>query len=174
MGHLEDEICQADLDEYRRIGYPILLTSSVTGEGLEELRQTLKGTPLGFCRQIRGWQDRLVECARAGAGLARWRGWQRPDRQRQTYHLGRRNGLRRRLARISSIRPACANLACTIWTATTWPCSSRKCARWLGQCKFGLDCSHDEEPGCAIRQAVMAGKISPLRYQSYLRLKEEV
>jgi ribosome biogenesis GTPase len=44
----------------------------------------------------------------------------------------------------------------------------------VGQCKFGLDCLHDEEPGCAIRKAVVAGKISPLRYQSYLRLKEEV
>ena len=44
----------------------------------------------------------------------------------------------------------------------------------VGTCKFGLDCSHDEEPGCAIRKAVMAGKISPNRYQSYLRLKEEL
>ena len=31
----------------------------------------------------------------------------------------------------------------------------------VGKCKFGLDCSHDEEPGCAIRKAVMAGTISP-------------
>ena len=45
---------------------------------------------------------------------------------------------------------------------------------YIGHCRFGLDCRHDEEPGCAIRQAVMAGQISPLRYQSYLRLKEEV
>jgi ribosome biogenesis GTPase len=35
-----------------------------------------------------------------------------------------------------------------------------------------LDCRHDEEPGCAIRKAVMDGKISPRRYQSYCRLKD--
>ena len=43
----------------------------------------------------------------------------------------------------------------------------------VGRCRFGLDCEHDEEPGCAIRKAVMDGQISPPRYQSYLLLKEE-
>ncbi len=33
---------------------------------------------------------------------------------------------------------------------------------------------HDEEPGCAIRKAVMAGEVSPNRYQSYMKLKEEL
>jgi ribosome biogenesis GTPase len=41
----------------------------------------------------------------------------------------------------------------------------------VGRCKFGLDCQHDEEPGCAIRKAVMGGEISPYRYQSYLKLR---
>ena len=41
---------------------------------------------------------------------------------------------------------------------------------WVGHCRFGLDCRHDEEPGCAIRKAVTLGQISPFRYQSYIRL----
>ena len=32
----------------------------------------------------------------------------------------------------------------------------------VGRCRFGLDCRHDEEPGCAIRKAVTDGQISPL------------
>ena len=32
---------------------------------------------------------------------------------------------------------------------------------WVGQCKFRLDCQHDEEPGCAIRKAVMARSDQP-------------
>ena len=44
---------------------------------------------------------------------------------------------------------------------------------FVGTCKFGLDCEHDQEPGCAIRRAVGAGTISPYRYQSYLKLKRE-
>jgi ribosome biogenesis GTPase len=46
-------------------------------------------------------------------------------------------------------------------------------AGYVGKCKFGLSCRHDEEPGCAIRQAVVTGKISPYRYKSYLTLREE-
>lgn len=49
----------------------------------------------------------------------------------------------------------------------------REMRPYLGQCKFGLDCRHDEEPGCAIRQAVLREDISPRRYQSYLRLRAE-
>jgi ribosome biogenesis GTPase / thiamine phosphate phosphatase len=39
---------------------------------------------------------------------------------------------------------------------------------YLGQCTLG-DCSHLHEPGCAIRDAVEAGRITPARYASYGR-----
>jgi putative ribosome biogenesis GTPase RsgA len=41
----------------------------------------------------------------------------------------------------------------------------------VGRCKFGLDCSHDHEPGCAIRKAVAEGKIAPRRYATFQRLR---
>jgi ribosome biogenesis GTPase len=44
----------------------------------------------------------------------------------------------------------------------------------LGQYKFVLRCQHNEEPGCAVRQGVMDGRISPYRYQSYLRMKDNL
>jgi ribosome biogenesis GTPase len=47
-------------------------------------------------------------------------------------------------------------------------------AHYVGQCKFGLNCQHDREPDCAIRKAVTAEQVSPYRYQSYLRLREEL
>jgi ribosome biogenesis GTPase len=43
----------------------------------------------------------------------------------------------------------------------------------LEQCKFA-DCQHDNEPKCAIRAAVEAGKIAPSRYRSYLGLLQEL
>jgi len=45
---------------------------------------------------------------------------------------------------------------------------------FIGTCKFGLSCTHDHEPGCAIRKAVAADRINPYRYRSYLRLREEL
>lgn len=45
-------------------------------------------------------------------------------------------------------------------------------APYIGACRFGLDCLHIEEPGCAIRKAVMNNEIHPRRYQSYIRMLE--
>jgi ribosome biogenesis GTPase len=41
------------------------------------------------------------------------------------------------------------------------------------QCRFA-DCRHVTEPGCAVRDAVQAGRITAARYDSYLRLLEEL
>ncbi len=46
-------------------------------------------------------------------------------------------------------------------------------ADYLGQCKF-RDCKHDTDPGCAIRQAVEDGKISEIRFDSYHRILESM
>ncbi|MFR7745821.1 MAG: ribosome small subunit-dependent GTPase A [Eggerthellaceae bacterium] len=40
------------------------------------------------------------------------------------------------------------------------------------ECKF-RDCTHTNEPGCAVRKAVEAGEISPARLESYIRLRNE-
>lgn len=44
---------------------------------------------------------------------------------------------------------------------------------YLGRCKF-TDCRHRHEPGCAIKTATNDGLISPLRYQSYLRIVDSL
>lgn len=41
-------------------------------------------------------------------------------------------------------------------------------------CKFRANCLHRNEPGCAVKDSVEAGEISPLRYGNYLTLLEEV
>lgn len=43
----------------------------------------------------------------------------------------------------------------------------------LMECKFN-DCTHTKEPKCAIKEALEAGEIHESRYQSYLRMLEEV
>jgi ribosome biogenesis GTPase len=44
---------------------------------------------------------------------------------------------------------------------------------FLGACRFG-DCTHRVEPDCAVRDALARGEISAERYDSYLRLREEL
>ncbi|MFG6666805.1 small ribosomal subunit biogenesis GTPase RsgA [Halomonas sp. HNIBRBA4712] len=44
---------------------------------------------------------------------------------------------------------------------------------YLGRCRF-RDCRHRSEPGCALRDAVEAGKIHPERFASYRRILESL
>ncbi len=50
----------------------------------------------------------------------------------------------------------------------------REMSAYIGKCKFGLDCIHNEEPGCEVRKAVVSGQISARRYKSYMRMLEDV
>ena len=43
---------------------------------------------------------------------------------------------------------------------------------YIGQCQFH-DCSHRKEPGCAVTKAVEAGAVERTRYDSYLKLYEK-
>lgn len=43
----------------------------------------------------------------------------------------------------------------------------------LGSCKF-QDCSHGQEPNCAVRAGVEEGRVSRERYESYIKLREEL
>ena len=43
---------------------------------------------------------------------------------------------------------------------------------YLGQCRFA-DCRHQSEPGCAVREAIRQGELSPQRWESYQQLEAE-
>jgi ribosome biogenesis GTPase len=41
------------------------------------------------------------------------------------------------------------------------------------QCRFG-DCTHGNEPGCAVRAALESGTLDVERWQAYLKLRDEL
>ena len=45
--------------------------------------------------------------------------------------------------------------------------------RLAENCRF-KDCRHDNEPGCAVRQAIGRGTIDDARFQNYLKLQKEL
>lgn len=49
------------------------------------------------------------------------------------------------------------------------PTSFREFVPYLGACRY-TDCTHLKEEGCAIREAVRAGRIAPSRHRSYREL----
>ena len=46
-------------------------------------------------------------------------------------------------------------------------------AKLAGMCRYD-DCRHLKEPGCAVREAVEAGEIHPVRYNNYVAYMEEL
>ena len=43
----------------------------------------------------------------------------------------------------------------------------------FGQCRFS-DCAHQSEPGCAVKEAIANGTLAPERWESYLKLQREL
>ncbi len=156
---------------YRRIGYPVLLVSSVTGEGLEEVRQALQGRLSVLLGKSGVGKTSLLNALQPGLGL----------RVNQINAVGKGKHTTTAAEMFSldfggAIVDTPGVREFGLWDieaeelASTFP----EMRRFIGLCRFGLDCLHNEEPGCAVRQAVMDGHISPRRYQSYTRLLEEV
>jgi ribosome biogenesis GTPase / thiamine phosphate phosphatase len=156
---------------YRRIGYPVLLVSAMTGEGLDELQQSLQCKVSVLAGKSGVGKTSLLNALQPGLGL-RVQEVSRIEKGRHTTTHVEMFSLASGGAVVDTPGVREFGLWDMAWDelALFFP----EMRPWVGRCKFRLDCHHDEEPGCAIRKAVMAGEISPHRYQSYLRLAEEL
>ncbi|MEW5829095.1 MAG: ribosome small subunit-dependent GTPase A [Chloroflexota bacterium] len=161
------------LDIYRRAGYPVRRVSAVTGEGLDELRQDLLGRTSVLVGKSGVGKTTLLNALQPGLGLRVrevGRGGQGKGRHTTT-HLEMFD-----LDFGGAVVDTPGMREFGLWDvrdgdlALFFP----EMAGYVGRCRFGLSCRHDEEPGCAVRKAVMAGQVSPQRYQSYVRLSGEL
>jgi ribosome biogenesis GTPase len=166
----EDALLQA-LEEYQQIGYPSILTSSLTGEGIEALRNALRGKISVMVGKSGVGKTALLNALQPGLGL-------RVKEVNQTTGKGRHTTTNLEMFPLEGggaivDTPGTREfglLEVEDDLALLFP----EMRPLVGKCKFGLDCQHDEEPGCAIRKAVNQGVIQPRRYQSYLLLNEEL
>lgn len=163
----------ADIEVYRRIGYPIQWVSSVTGEGIQELKQSLHRRTSVLVGKSGVGKTSLLNAIQPGLGLrvkAVSQGHQGKGRHTTSHLEMFELDSGGRLVDTPGMREFGLWEIASEDLAFLFP----EMAGFVGGCKFGLSCQHDREPGCAIRRAVMAGDISPHRYKSYMRLKEEL
>jgi ribosome biogenesis GTPase len=161
------------LDDYRRLGYPVVLTSAHSGAGLGPLRAALEGRASVLLGKSGVGKTSLLNALEPGLGqrvsavsAATGKG-RHTTSQVQLFTLAGEGG--------GALVDTPGTREFGLWDVPGDELGLyfREMRPLLGQCKFGLDCRHDSEPGCAVRRAVMAGAISPRRYQSYRRLQEE-
>jgi ribosome biogenesis GTPase len=164
---------EADIEIYRRIGYSIQLVSSVTGEGIEELKRSLQDHMSVLVGKSGVGKTSLLNAIQPGLGLrvkAVSQGEQGKGRHTTSHLEMFELDFGGALVDTPGMREFGLWEIASEELAFLFP----EMAAYVGDCKFGMSCHHDREPGCAIRKAVMAGEISPHRYKSYMHLKEEL
>jgi len=169
----KNEEYDSDLETYRRAGYPIQMVSANTGEGIEGLKSLLQGKTSVLVGKSGVGKTSLLNAIQPGLGL------RVKEVSKGEQGKGRHTTTHLEMFELDfggAIVDTPGMREFGLWEITGEELAYLfpEMANFVGQCKFGLSCRHDREPGCAIRQAVMAGEISPHRYKSYMNLRSEL
>lgn len=158
------------LDRYRR-GYRVVVTSAKTGEGLERLREELKGRVSVFAGPSGVGKSTILNALLPELGL-------------KTGDISKKLKKGRHTTRHAELIP----LPEGGWVADTPGFSSLELPdlkpedlgayfpemeTYSWQCYFS-GCLHHKEPRCAVKEAVEAGHISGERYNQYVEFLEEL
>jgi ribosome biogenesis GTPase / thiamine phosphate phosphatase len=156
-------------DRYREAGYPVIECSVETGQGIEELRQHLRGKI-------------SVLAGPSGVGKSSLLNRIDPTQDIRVGEISDATGKGRHTTTATTIYP----LADESYIADTpgirqlglygvevehldeyFP----EIRPWIDQCYY-RDCTHIDEPDCAVLEALEAGKINRERYESYRSLRQ--
>ncbi len=158
---------------YENAGFTVICTSAETGEGVEQLRDLIRGKLTAFT-------------GNSGVGKSSILNRLAPELQLATGEVSEKLGRGRHTTRHVELY----QLGEDTYVADTPGFSSFDTDQmevilkenlqyafpdfgpYIGKCRFD-DCSHRKEPDCAVRTACEEGAIERTRYDSYLRLYEK-
>lgn len=163
-------IVEKYIRDYRRIGYDVIETSTVTKSGVEQLLPYFEGKTSVFAGQ-------------SGVGKSSLLNALRPDLNLKTndisLHLGRGKHTTRHVELIEiggglvADTPGFSALEFSDMDEEQLPYCFPEFVERSHECKF-RGCTHMAEPKCAVKQALEAGEIPAYRYDHYVRFMEEI
>ncbi len=161
--HVDDEA----LEDYRALGYPVLVTSAATGAGLKQLRELLAGETAIFVGQSGVGKSSLINSMITDVDLRTGAVSEKSGEGRHTTVNSVLIDLPEGGAVIDSpgVRDYAPAIAETDRVATGF----REIAEYSAGCRYA-NCRHMREPDCAVKAAVENGSIAQRRYDSYKRL----
>lgn len=166
---LDDQLYERIKQEYAYTGIPVIPASAKSGWGTETVREALKGALCCFTGQSGAGKstmlNALLELNLETGGISR-----KISRGKNTTRhteLIERNGIR-------VMDTAGFNLLEAENALEPEKLKERypEFIPYEGKCRF-RECLHDREPGCAVSEAAMEGKISPERLSRYRILLAE-
>lgn len=183
MNHLPVIICanKVDLGDaaeiremfriYEEIGYRVIHTSALTGEGIDELREGVRDRISVLAGSSGVGKSSLLNAVQEGLGL---RVKAVSDATGKGLHTTRHVELiPLDIGGYVADTPGIRSLALFDLEPGELDAYYREIAPLVERCAFS-DCTHVHEPNCAVRAAVEEGRIAPERYDSYLRLRAEI
>ena len=156
---------------YENIGYPVLYTSARGQIGIELLRKQLHGKISAFAGPSGVGKTSLLNALRPGLGLE-------VRTLKKSSQKGRHTTTVRQLFPLdeqSYVADLPGIRQLSIWDVEPEELDGYFCEfrPYVEKCQFS-NCSHNREPQCGIKSAVTEGNVSAERYDSYLRLREEL
>ncbi|HEX2946475.1 MAG TPA: ribosome small subunit-dependent GTPase A [Clostridia bacterium] len=152
-------------------GVPVIAASAVTGEGIDELRRYLGvGNTVAVLGSSGVGKSTLTNLL-AGEEIMDTREI-REDDSRGRHTTTYRNLVKLPNAGMIIDTPGMRELQ--LWESDTGLSGTfGDVESFSGSCRF-RDCSHENEPGCAVLEAVRNGLLPAVRLESYRKLKKEL
>jgi ribosome biogenesis GTPase len=162
------ERAQAAFGHYPSLGYPVIYTSALDGQGVGELRQQLAGRISLLTGPSGTGKSSLLNTVQPGLGL-------RVRQVSRATSKGRHTTVVREMLPLDEggyVADTPGLKALALWDIEPEELDAYfpELRERVADCQFN-DCTHLHEPGCAILDALEKGQIHPLRYRSYLHMR---